>query len=92
MLPVSALSFLLASDYFKRSSDYKDSINEINRLYGSILTDEQKGLIEDWESEKERLIIYGWSLIGIGVINLAISLKPVEVSVSGNEINISYKF
>ena len=92
LLPVSALSFLLAADYFTRASDLDDSINATNEEYNYNPPDNIKALVREWESEEKRLNIYGWAFAGIGVINLAISFKPIEVSTSGNDINLSYRF
>ena len=85
LLPLSFLSFALSYNFFSEAADVQSSIDEIKNI--TITTDTSQ-----FESRRDRYYVMGSICAVIGLVNTFISLKPIEVRVDQNSVNMSYAF
>jgi len=89
LLPLSAVAFGLAWDYFSQAGDIQDAIDANNSLASALKIQIDNSRLE---SQKSRKSILGVTFIAAGILNTVFALRRVEVTTTNNSIGLSYKF
>ena len=89
LLPVSAVAFGLAWDYFAQVSDIQNAIDANNNLASQTKIQIDNSNLQN---QKTRKTILGVTFLAAGVINTVFALKRVEVTATNNSIGLAYKF
>ena len=89
LLPLSAVAFGLAWDYFSQAGDIQDAIDANNSLASALKIQIDNSRLE---SQKSRKSILGVTFIAAGILNTVFALRRVEVTATNNSIGLSYKF
>jgi hypothetical protein len=89
LLPISAITFGLAWDYFSQVGDIQDVIDYNNKSAELSKTQVDNSKLE---SQKSRKTVLGITFLVAGIVNAVFAFERVEVTSTSNSVGLSYKF